>query len=203
VYSSAFLSDDAAEDELRGFLGRDRVKELRFDRIRIRAGRHERAWVKNCVAIGVSFGFLEPLESTGLSLTQVVILDLEKALAQGGTSVAKHWFNRRCTEIFDATRDFVTAHFVLTQREDTACWRHIRYASASPDSLADVIERASTDHSFKPIEGLRNTFYEELNWKVILSGMGPVRPGARRSALVQPSRRYRASCVADGAGDPQ
>ncbi len=172
VYSSAFQSESAAEEELREFLGRERVADASFNHIRIRAGRHERAWVRNCAAIGVSYGFLEPLESTGLSLTQLAILDLEKALASGATSLARHAFNQRCAQVFDTTRDFVTAHFVLTRRDDTPYWQHIRYANDIPDSLAEALMRAQSEHSFAPIESLPNTFYEKLNWNVILSGMG-------------------------------
>src|SRR6185503_15619528 len=112
VYCSSFLSKEEAETEYREFLGTERVKDLQFNHLNIRTGRHARAWVGNCVAIGISYGFLEPLESTGLSLTQLSILDLASALSSGAPSqVQLDMFNRRQAEIFDATRDFVMAHF--------------------------------------------------------------------------------------------
>jgi len=171
VYSSAFLSPDAAEAEYRRFLGVERVEHERFNHIEIRAGRHERAWVGNCVGIGVSYGFLEPLESTGLSLTQVALIDLAREVALGLTDEGRDRFNRRQAEMFDTTRDFVLAHFALTTRDDTPYWRHIRAMSDLPDSFVTVLEHA-LNRSYAPVEGLSNSFYDRLNWNLILSGMG-------------------------------
>jgi hypothetical protein len=171
VYSSAYATPEAAEAEFRDFLGAERVKDLAFSHIEIRAGRHERAWVRNCVGIGISYGFLEPLESTGLSLTQVAIIDLARALDAGATSVSRRSFNRRQAEMFDTTRDFVASHYVLTARDDTPYWRHVRYDCDVPDSLIGILDRAAAG-SYAPIEGQINTFYDRLNWNLILSGMG-------------------------------
>jgi tryptophan halogenase len=108
VYSGAFLSKDEAETEFREFLGTDRVENLEFNYLDIRTGRHSRAWVGNCVGIGISYGFLEPLESTGLSLTQLSIFDLASGLTSGlPAETVSATFNQRQAELFDATRDFV------------------------------------------------------------------------------------------------
>ncbi|HEY0685568.1 MAG TPA: tryptophan halogenase family protein [Steroidobacter sp.] len=171
VYSSAYLSQTDAEAEFRTYLGEQRVKDVEFNHIRIRAGRHERAWVGNCVAIGISYGFLEPLESTGLSLTQLMIFDLAAALAADGSSVARSTFNRRQAELFDTTKDFILAHYVLTSRDDTPYWRHIKYDCPIPDSLNDILMEARQKR-YALIEGQVNKFYAALNWNLILSGMG-------------------------------
>lgn len=142
MYSSAFLSRDQAEAEYRNYLGCERVKDLTFNHIDMRSGRHERAWVGNCVGIGVSYGFLEPLESTGLSLTQTAIIDLLTALLSPVTAGARDEFNRRQGAMFDTTRDFVAAHFVLTSRDDWAYWKHLRYDAARPDGLLPLLEQA-------------------------------------------------------------
>jgi hypothetical protein len=183
VYSSAFLSPSEAETELREFLGVERVKDLQFNHIEIRAGRHERAWVGNCVGIGVSYGFLEPLESTGLSLTQVALIDLARELSHEPLAEARDRFNRRQAAIFDTTRDFVLAHFVLTSRDDTPYWRHIRHMKDLPDSLLTVLEHALL-RSYAPLERLAHTFYDQMNWNLILSGMGMF--GAPASAYMGP-----------------
>jgi len=171
VYSSAFLSQAQAEDEFRGYLGERRLKDVKLNHIQIRAGRHERAWVGNCVAIGISYGFLEPLESTGLSLTQLMIFDLAVALAADCSSVARSTFNRRQAELFDTTKDFILAHYVLTTRDDTPYWRHIKYDSQIPDTLSDILMEAR-EKSCASLERKVNKFYSALNWNVILSGMG-------------------------------
>ena len=189
VYCSGFLSKEEAETEYREFLGTERVKDLQFNHLNIRTGRHARAWVGNCVGIGISYGFLEPLESTGLSLTQLSILDLTSTLLSGAPGhVQSDMFNRRQAEIFDATRDFVMAHFVLTTRDDTPYWRHIRYENALPDSLVNVLTGARNG-SYELIDSQPNKFYQSLNWNMILSGMGVFgeqsepRPGIDLSTL--------------------
>lgn len=171
TYCSQFLSPTEAEAEFREHLGAERVKDLRFDHITIRAGRHDRAWVRNCVAVGISYGFLEPLESTGLSLTQLSIADLARTIGLGATDDLRRAYNDKQAEMFDATRDFVMAHFVFTRRDDTPYWRQIRTATALPDSLARVMEGA-TRRDYSPVDALPNTFYKRLNWNLILSGMG-------------------------------
>jgi tryptophan 6-halogenase len=171
VYSSAFLSKSEAELEYRTYLGLDRVKDLTFNHIEMRTGRHERAWVGNCLAIGISYGFLEPLESTGLSLTQVAILDVATALLRGGTAVERQMFNRRQSEMFDITRDFIVAHYALTEREDTPYWRYLRYENSVPESLANILCHVRRG-TYEPLNSMANAFYGELNWNLILSGMG-------------------------------
>jgi hypothetical protein len=172
VYCSGFLSKEEAETEYREFLGTERVKDLQFNHLNIRTGRHARAWVGNCVGIGISYGFLEPLESTGLSLTQLSIFDLASTLSSDASShIQSDMFNRRQAEVFDATRDFVMAHYVLTSREDTPYWKHIRHENALPDSLVNVLNCARNG-SYKVIENQPNKFYQSLNWNMILSGMG-------------------------------
>jgi flavin-dependent dehydrogenase len=191
VYSSEFLSESEAEAEFRAFLGHERVNDLTFNQITIRAGRHERAWVGNCVGLGISYGFLEPLESTGLSLTQASIVDLARALTNAVTPEARQAFNVRQAAMFDTTRDFVIAHYALTARDETPYWRRIRHEMDVPDSLAEVLD-AVARHSYAPIEALPHTFYEKLNWNLILSGMGffddqPARPA---TVSVPPAVRH-------------
>lgn len=172
VYSGAFLSKDEAETEFREFLGTDRVKDLEFNHLDIRTGRHAHAWVGNCVAIGISYGFLEPLESTGLSLTQLSIFDLASCLTSGlPAETVAATFNQRQAELFDATRDFVMAHYVLTTRADTAYWRHICYDLERPDSLENILSNAR-EGNYTLIENQTCKLYYTVNWNMILSGMG-------------------------------
>ncbi|HET7085479.1 MAG TPA: tryptophan halogenase family protein [Rhizomicrobium sp.] len=176
VYCSSFLTPSEAESEYRKFLGEDRVKDLEFNHLDIKAGRHEKAWSGNCVAIGISYGFLEPLESTGLSLTQLSIVDLANALsgsgwASGGPlASSRETYNKRQAELFDTTKEFIMAHYVLTNREDTEYWNHIRHQVKIPAGLAEKLEYAKRG-SYEPINKLPNKLYHQLNWNLILSGM--------------------------------
>jgi tryptophan 6-halogenase len=172
VYSSRHISSDEAQNEFIRYLGEGRSANVRFNHLKIRTGRHTRAWVKNCVAIGVSFGFLEPLESTGLSLTQISILDLLEALrSRNSSSVEREMFNVRQRRMFDSTRDFILAHYLLTSREDTPYWREVRNEISVPDSLAAVLQDARV-RSYRSITDDAQRFYQKENWNCILSGMG-------------------------------
>jgi hypothetical protein len=172
VYCGAFLSSSQAEEEFRQFLGVERAKHVEFSRLDIRTGRHRRAWVENCVGIGISYGFLEPLESTGLSLTQLSIHDLATALRSGEPRQAQaDLFNTRQAAVFDATRDFVMAHYVLTSRDDTPYWRQIRNENPIPDTLRNIFEDVQNG-SYETIRKQPYKFYETMNWNTILSGMG-------------------------------
>jgi tryptophan 6-halogenase len=196
VYSSAFASEEQAEEELRQYLGRERVRDLKFNHLKIRVGRHARAWVGNCVAIGISYGFLEPLESTGLSLTQVAIRDLALAL-QSGTSLGyeREMYNQRQRGLFDSTRDFILAHYVITARDDTPYWKRIRNDLALPEGLVAALAGArygSYDALASP-----HAFYRPPNWDVILSGMGYFGPsrkprGAKAAASPSSGRNHAA-----------
>ena len=172
VYSSAFLSKSEAEAEYRAFLGAERVKDLVFNHIEIRTGRHARAWVGNCIGVGISYGFLEPLESTGLSLTQLSIFDLVAALSSNvPLPVEREMYNKRQGNLFDSTRDFIMAHYVLTTREDSPYWRHVRRENGLTDSLVERLLDARTN-SYDKLERSPHVFYGSANWNTILSGMG-------------------------------
>jgi tryptophan halogenase len=176
VYSSAFLSPSEAEAEYRAHLGEERARDLTFNHIQIRAGRHDVAWRNNCIAIGISYGFLEPLESTGLSLTQIAISHLLDELLNGAlesneaTLKARERYNLREGEIFDSTRDFIMAHYVLTTREDSPYWKSIRHEVKRPDSLTNILNEARRG-SYEAINAAANKFYKASNWNLILSGM--------------------------------
>lgn len=121
VFSSRFQTRDEATREFSRLWGLD--PELNFNQIRFRVGRNRRAWVKNCVSIGLASCFLEPLESSGLYFTYAAIYQLAKHLPDLDFSqVLIDRFNREIDEMFDDTRDFIQAHFYFSPRSDTAFW---------------------------------------------------------------------------------
>lgn len=139
VYCSGFITDDAAEQALLAQL--DHPPQAAPRRLRFTTGKRKRQWVGNCVAIGLSAGFLEPLESTSIHLIQLGIgrlLDLFPTSAEMDPLDAVE-FNRLMDLEYERVRDFIILHYVATQRDDTPFWNHCR-TMAIPDSLATKMD---------------------------------------------------------------
>jgi tryptophan halogenase len=133
VYASQFLSDDEAQDTLLANLTGQTITEPR--QLRFKTGRRKKAWHKNCIAIGLSSGFLEPLESTSIHLVTTAILRLMKLFPFGGnTTMLAEQFNREAELELETVRDFVILHYHQTQRNDSKFWDHYRSMEV-PDSL--------------------------------------------------------------------
>jgi tryptophan halogenase len=133
VYSSAFISPEEAEEEFRNHLG-PAAESLPAAHIRMRIGRCRNSWVKNCVAIGLSSGFVEPLESTGIFFIQHAIEELVSHLP--GEAIDDEMvrsYNRLMAEAIDGIRDFLTLHYCVSERTDTAFWRATRDVAISPE----------------------------------------------------------------------
>jgi len=138
VYSSAFTSDDAALETLLAQLPAEPLAEP--NRLRFVTGKRRRQWVGNTVAIGLSSGFLEPLESTSIHLIQVAIGRLLDLFPTGDWDpLDAQEFNRLMALDYERVRDFLILHYHCQQRDDSAFWRHCR-AMSVPDSLAHKLE---------------------------------------------------------------
>jgi tryptophan halogenase len=139
VFSSRFRSDDEAIEEFRGYLGEaGRDAEPRV--IRMRIGRVRRNWVKNCVAIGLSGGFIEPLESTAIYAIEMGIRWLVRHFPDKAMSSAlANSFNRAIGAIYEEIRDFVVLHYYCSNRKDPF-WVAARSEIELPDSLRESLE---------------------------------------------------------------
>ncbi|MCG8441635.1 MAG: tryptophan 7-halogenase [Caulobacterales bacterium] len=136
VYSSGFLDDDAAEAELRAFEGAH-CADLPARRLRFRVGRRPQPWTANCVAIGLSAGFIEPLESTGLYLSEFAAVTLCEHFPQRGEMAPlAQRFNAIMSSRYDEILDFVNMHYCLTRRDDTPFWREV----ARPERVHDRLK---------------------------------------------------------------
>ena len=123
VYSSQFSSPDEAARDLCALWGLD-PDRAPLNKIRFRVGRNRRAWVRNCVSIGLSSCFVEPLESTGIYFIYAAIYQLAKHFPDKRFDpILTDRFNREIEEMFDDTRDFLQAHFYFSPRTDTPFWR--------------------------------------------------------------------------------
>ncbi|HEX4078265.1 MAG TPA: tryptophan halogenase family protein [Rhizomicrobium sp.] len=138
VFASRFSSEEKARELLLSNLDGAPVGEPRL--VKFTAGRRKEAWTKNCVSIGLSSGFVEPLESTSIQFIQNYLAALIRQFPDRDCNpLLSDDYNRRVAEGFDAVRDFIIAHFHVTEREDTEFWRYCKYMSI-PDSLAVTME---------------------------------------------------------------
>ncbi|HKS46436.1 MAG TPA: tryptophan halogenase family protein [Amycolatopsis sp.] len=146
VYSGQFADQDEATEEFRALWGIG--EETPLNHIRFRVGRNERAWVKNCVSIGLSSCFLEPLESTGIYFIYGAIYQLVKHFPDRSFHpVFVDGFNREIETMFDDTRDFLQAHFYFSPRVDTPFWKRNKELE-----LADnIIEKVAMYKAGMPI----------------------------------------------------
>lgn len=140
VYSDNFTTKDQATDE---FLKLWNIKEddISLNHIKFRTGRNKRAWVKNCVAIGLSSCFLEPLESTGLYFIYAAIYQLVKhfPLKEIDEKLIQS-FNDKIEVMFDDSRDFLQTHYFTTSRVDTDFWKANKNDLKLSDSLKSKLE---------------------------------------------------------------
>jgi len=138
VYCSAFQGVQEAEDRLVQSLEGRPLAEPRP--LRFTTGKRRKLWNRNCVAIGLAGGFLEPLESTSIYLIQQGITYLAELFQSSGrVSTARAEYNRMMDLEFERIRDFLLLHYVATERDDTEFWRAMR-AMALPASLEDRME---------------------------------------------------------------
>tara|TARA_R110000796_G_scaffold197171_1_gene313587 strand:+ start:190 stop:1674 length:1485 start_codon:yes stop_codon:yes gene_type:complete len=122
VYSSKFVDDDTALKEFKKHL---KQEDLQFKKIKMKVGIHKRLWVKNVIAIGLSGGFIEPLESNGLFSVHEFLIILLRNLRRGKVSQwDKDNFNYQCKLLFKNFAQFVASHYALSHRDDTPYWRH-------------------------------------------------------------------------------
>lgn len=134
VFSSAFMDEDEARDILLANLEGEALGEARS--LRFLTGMRSKAWSHNVVAIGLSSGFIEPLESTSIHLIQNGIARLFALFPDNPISpIERDEYNRGMREVFEDVRDFIILHYKATQRDDTAFWRYVREMDV-PDSLA-------------------------------------------------------------------
>jgi tryptophan halogenase len=138
VFSSQFQEDEAAKQELVGAIDGKPITQPRI--LKFQTGRRRQVWNKNCVALGLSSGFIEPLESTSIHLMMVGVTRLMHLFPFNGiTQGAVDQYNEMSRIEMEKTRDFVVLHYHATQRDDTPFWRHCRDMPI-PDSLRHRIE---------------------------------------------------------------
>jgi len=199
VYSSHHTSDEEAERELRAYLG-PAGEQANPRKIPIRAGHRETSWKRNCVAIGLAAGFLEPLESSAIVLIELsakLIAEQMPVNREVMDVVAKR-FNATTEYRWGRIVDFLKLHYVLTQRTDSAFWRDNLLPESIPDRLQELLllwkYQAPWFHDeFDRVEEV----FPAASYQYVLYGMGfrtEVDPGA-----LSPEARAAAGAMRENA----
>jgi hypothetical protein len=188
VYSSRHCSEEQAEAELRRYLGlAPGLGEARH--LSMRVGRAATFWNRNTLAVGLSQGFLEPLEATALALVQLTVTQFARLYTAGnGSDQHADTFNQVIAAAFDGVKDYIHTHFLTTDREDTPYWRDCRHnQGAASGRLLHVLDTwnrmGDLDEALKST-GL-NRHYKLNSWLYILSGMGLFPPADKLAPASQ------------------
>lgn len=173
VYASAFMDKAAAEDTLRAYIGPGH-EGLEANHIPMRIGRSRRTWVNNVIAIGLAGGFIEPLESTGIYLTELGLALLRDYFpTRAGMAGHAARYNRHMASYYDEIRDFICMHYCLTARDDSDYWRTCREHPAVPDSLKAKLElwrtRLPTENDLDYTAEL--PAFSAISYTYVLAGM--------------------------------
>lgn len=201
VYASAFGSEEAARETLLANLdapATDAPRALSFT-----AGVREKQWEGNVVALGLSAGFVEPLESTSIHLIQTGISKLmwlfpDRSMGAAGRSE----YNRLMHEAYEYVRDFIVLHYKATERRDTEFWRHVG-EMAVPDSLAAKLELWRERGRIRRYD---HDLFGVPSWVAVLIGQGIMPEGhdplvdSMEDARVIAAMRQIAATYADVAG---
>jgi tryptophan halogenase len=167
VFSSKHWSDDEAIDVLLNNIEGKPLTDPRV--IKFQTGQRRRHWHKNCVAMGLSSGFIEPLESTSIHLIQRSVIRLMQMFPYDGFRKPDvDEFNKQMNDEIEHVRDFIILHYHVTERTDTAFWRQCRSMDI-PDSLKHRIELfKQTGRVFK----LPTELFGENSWIQVMLGQG-------------------------------
>ncbi|MFN3456365.1 MAG: tryptophan halogenase family protein, partial [Novosphingobium sp.] len=167
VYCSDYLSHEAALEKLLSTVEGEKL--VKPNHIRFRTGARRKQWHRNCVAVGLSGGFMEPLESTSIHLIQRAILRIVRMLPAGPISSRDiDEFNDQQFTDMEQIRDFLILHYKATDRRDTPFWRHCA-SMEIPASLEHKIELfRETGRVFRKNEEL----FAENSWVQVMMGQG-------------------------------
>lgn len=169
VYSSKHISDDDAEKEYRNFHNGYDGKVLK---INMRIGTRERVAVKNVIACGLAGGFAEPMEATGISTFQGIMVTLAGELEKTNLNYTRQSIdaiNKDNIDMMIDIRDFILAHYILCERNDTPFWKDVHTKAVIPDTLHQKLQIMSMQ---PPSQLFRGRIFGAVNWFQWLWAMG-------------------------------
>ena len=169
VYSDEFTTDEEALDEFKNHLKSIGVQadDFEYRKLDMKTGSYERIWVKNVVAIGLSAGFIEPLESTGLWTVHQFLIHLVYTLKRGSyNQMDRDIFNEHTRKDMHFWLEFVALHYILSERRDTPYWKRIAektYKSKYTDLPFSIASQYRMKDSQFDFAGIPCIFYG-MNW---------------------------------------
>jgi len=181
VFSSTFVSEDRAVETLLANLDGPTLADPKL--LRFRAGRRHESWRRNCVALGLASGFLEPLESTSLYLVQAAIMQMLKWLPDGrADDRLRKEFNRMVDLEYQRVRDFLILHYHANIRHGEPLWDYTR-AMDVPDSLKHSLELFRRRGYVQPY---KDGLFSPPSWISVFNGQGISPLGHDRMAEAAP-----------------
>ena len=167
VFCSKYLADDEAKTFLMDNIEGEAINQPRV--IKFKTGRRRKGWNKNCVALGLSSGFLEPLESTSIHLIMSGVLRLIRLFPFEGISPsAVNEYNQQLTSELEHIRDFIILHYHATQRADTPFWQYCK-GMEIPDSLKQRLDLFKETGRIFTSEG---ELFRVDSWAQVMLGQG-------------------------------
>jgi len=172
VYSSRYTTDERAEEVFRRYVGQA-GEGLKALQVKFNVGYRPEPWRKNCVAVGLSGGMVEPLESTGIALIELasyLITHLLPGDADDMESAARH-FNEMMVARYDRIIDFIKMHYCLSQRQDSPFWMDNRDVNTIPTTLQEKLEKwkLRPPHRLDFVADFE--MFMTSSWQYILYGM--------------------------------
>jgi 2-polyprenyl-6-methoxyphenol hydroxylase-like FAD-dependent oxidoreductase len=199
VYSSSHMSDEEAEQELRRYLKPSLTTEhaagLTPRKITIRPGHREKFWHRNCVAVGMAAGFLEPLEASAIVLIELAsgMLSEQLPASRDVMDIAAKRFNDRFLYRWDRIIEFLKLHYCISKRRDSDYWIENCNNETVPERLQDLLKlwryQAPDRHDFPDFEEV----FPAASYQYVLYGMGfetRIRETERRFDSLQVARRH-------------
>ncbi len=199
VYSSAHISDEDAETELRRSLGM-LESDTSVRKLSMKVGRVADSWTRNCLAAGLAQGFIEPLEATALHIVIATAMEFVNAYESGGyTPEHRQKFNTGVAARYDGIRDYVVGHYRLNQRTDSEYWR----ANARNDALSDGLKQMMTawfthgDMAAANNAAYDQNYYSTASWHCLFAGYGSFPAAAKMTDLPRNARSADVGAVTD------
>jgi len=178
TYSSQHINDVDAEQELKKYLaksiGEEQAKLLTPKKIKFEPGHREKFWHKNCVAIGMSAGFLEPLEASALAMIELssTMLSEELPVTRAHMDIIAERFNKRFEYRWQRVIDFLKLHYILSERRDSQYWRD----NQQPESISEQLKELMNLWQYQPpsrYDVIQNEeVFPSASYQYVLYGMG-------------------------------
>jgi tryptophan 7-halogenase len=176
VFASGYVSDEDALQELKQYLSArgDLSLNLGFRKIDINSGYRQEFWTRNCVAVGLSAGFIEPLEASAIVMIELSAKSIANLLpsCRGGMQQAARIFNDTFRDRWERIVDFLKLHYLLSRRTDSRFWIDNRARESIPDSLRDRLEYWRNRCPWHDDFAHREEVFSAASYQYILYGMG-------------------------------